>query len=284
MTIKHHAVAGLGELVGTFFFLFFAFGGTNVANNVNNFKAPSELGLASDLERVLYISLAFGLSLLVNAWCFFRISGGLFNPAVTVGLVAINAVPPIRGAVFLIAQLLGGIFAALAIQGLQARPGTGTGLAVATELANEMSTARGLFLEMFLTWALVFSILMLAVEKHRSTNVAPLGIGLTLFVVEMTGVYFTGGSVNPARSFGPCVATGSFTHYHWIYWIGPILGSLLAAGLYKIFKVLDYEMVNPGQDDTGVKPSRFHNHQHNPQQNTGDIEEGRGQRNDGLGQ
>jgi aquaporin rerated protein, other eukaryote len=63
-----------------------------------------------------------------------------------------------------------------------------------------------------------------------------------------SGVYYTGGSLNPARSFGPCVVTRSFPDYHWIYWIGPILGSLLASGFYVFMKALEYETVNPDQD------------------------------------
>lgn len=81
-----------------------------------------------------------------------------------------------------------------------------------------------------------------------------------------TGVYFTGGSLNPARSFGPDVVLATFEHYHWvglivspekfeqslnsaqIYWVGPFLGSLLASGFYKLMKGLEYETANPGQD------------------------------------
>lgn len=63
------------------------------------------------------------------------------------------------------------------------------------------------------------------------------------------GVYFTGGSLNPARSFGCAVAAPSFPHYHWIYWVGPVLGALLASGYYKFIKMYHYEEANPGQDD-----------------------------------
>ena len=72
--IKGHFVAMTGEFVGTFLFLFFALGGTQVANN---------LPPTSSTEPILYISLVFGFSLLVNVWVFYRISGGLFNPAVS---------------------------------------------------------------------------------------------------------------------------------------------------------------------------------------------------------
>ena len=68
--------------------------------------------------------------------------------------------------------------------------------------------------------------------------------------VHYRGVNYTGGSLNPARSFGPAVIAG-FDKHHWIYWLGPILGSLLATGLYRLLKVLEYETVNPGQDSAG---------------------------------
>ena len=94
---------------------------------------------------------------------------------------------------------------------------------------------------MFLTAELVFVIFMLAAEKHKATFLAPVGIGLALFIAEMGGVYFTGGSLNPARSFGPAAVTGSFPGYHWIYWIGPLLGCLLATGFYKLMKYGEYQ-------------------------------------------
>jgi aquaporin related protein len=86
------------------------------------------------------------------------------------------------------------------------------------------------------------------------------GIGLSLFVAELTGVYFTGGSLNPARSFGPAVVNLAFHHYHWIYWLGPVLGSVVAAGFYKFIKILEYETANPDQDmDHAAKVQRKKN-------------------------
>lgn len=83
---------------------------------------------------------------------------------------------------------------------------------------------------MFLTAQLVLVVFMLAVEKHKSTFLAPVGIGLTLFVSEIVGVYYTGGSLNPARSFGPDVVVGSFPGYHWIYCLSPINILLICRG------------------------------------------------------
>lgn len=137
-----------------------------------------------------------------------------------------------------------------------------------TTLAPGVSIAQGVFLEMFLTAELTLTVLMLAAEKSKDTYIAPIGIGLALFVAEIAGkypqssiqdlaetdypgVYYTGASLNPARSFGPCVAARSFQGYHWIYWIGPFLGALISAGYYGFIKYLHYEEANPGQDSNG---------------------------------
>jgi aquaporin related protein len=121
-------------------------------------------------------------------------------------------------------------------------------LNVSTTLGYGVTPAMGVFLEMFLTSLLVFTIFMLAAEKHKATFLAPIGIGLALFVAEMVGVFFTGGSLNPTRSFGPCVVTHNFPSYHYIYWFGPLMGTLLAFGMYRIVKIVEYQTVNPGQD------------------------------------
>lgn len=75
----------------------------------------------------------------------------------------------------------------------------------------------GLFIETILTAQLVLTVYMVAVEKHKSTFLAPLAIGLTLFTAHLAGIHFTGASLNPARSFGPDLVTMNFPSYHWIY-------------------------------------------------------------------
>jgi aquaporin related protein len=89
---------------------------------------------------------------------------------------------------------------------------------------------------------------MLAAEKHKGTFLAPIGIGLALFVAELAAVFFTGGSLNPARSFGPDAILRTFDGYHWIYWVGPALGAFLAVIFYRFIKMLEYETANPGAD------------------------------------
>ena len=131
---------------------------------------------------------------------------------------------------------------------------------------------------------------MLAAEKSKDTFIAPIGIGLSLFVVEIAGVNYTGASVNPARSFGPCVAAADFPGYFWIYFLGPVLGAILAAGFYHFVKVswvlvlvveplvlgwmtdlpqfFNYEDAKPGQDSAGA------DEEFNTKPADGDLENG----------
>jgi len=179
-------------------------------------------------------------------------------------MVITGALPALRGALLFPPQMLGGMVAAGLVSAMFPGP-----LAVQTTLTGGTSIAQGVFIEMFLTAELVFTVLMLAAEKTKATFIAPVGIGLALFVAELAGtflthvmhslcsclifcpgVFFTGGSLNPTRSFGPCVANRQFPGYHWIYWVGPFLGALISGGYYRFVKFNNYEEANPGQDDS----------------------------------
>jgi len=220
--VKNHFVAAVGEFVGTTMFLFFAFAGTGVANTQSQAAAGSQTTTGSatgfDVGVLVYIALSFGFSLMVNVWVFFRISGGLFNPAVTLAMMLVKAVSPARAAWLLVGQLGGAISASAIVQALFP-----AGFNVRTTLSPGASIVQGIFIEALLTAELVFTIFMLAKEKHRATFMAPIGIGLALFIAELVGVQYTGGSLNPARSFGPCVVTTTFDAEHWIYCESPLL-------------------------------------------------------------
>ena len=141
-------------------------------------------------QTLLFIALAFGFSLATTAWAFYRISGGLFNPAVVLGMCVSGSLPWVRGAFLVPAQIVGSIVAGALVQCMF--PGDLS--PVITRLAPGVSVTRGVFIEMFLTALLVFTILMLAAEKHLATFLAPVGIGLAL--AEMSGqscslVYFS---------------------------------------------------------------------------------------------
>lgn len=180
-TVRNHFIAILGEFCGTFLFLFFAFAPTQIA--VSATKATTDMtNPIPETQNLLFIAVAFGASLAANVWAFYRINGGMLNPAVTLGLVLIGAVPPMRGLLVFPAQVLGAIAAAGVVSALFPGP-----LLVAVGLGAGTSVVQGLFIEMFLTVQLVFVVMMLAVEKHRGTFLAPLGIGLSLFVCHLSG-------------------------------------------------------------------------------------------------
>lgn len=141
---RNHLVAVTGEFVGTFMFLLMAFLGHKMAASQASDFGPN--GAASS-QTVVFISMCYGVPLLVNTWAFYRISGGQFNPAVTLGLVLSGNLPPIRGAILVPAQLLGGICAAAVASGIV--PGDIAG--VQTSLADGVSVAQGLFIEMVRT-------------------------------------------------------------------------------------------------------------------------------------
>jgi len=261
-----HLIAALAEFVGTFMFLFMSYAGQLMAlSQAGSFAGQSR---TNSSETVLIIALAYGISLLVSVWAFYRISGGLFNPVVsphpafpvyrdgvltshvtqqvTLAFALCGKIHGHRALILFPTQLLASMVAGGLASALFPPPITWAN----TTLAPGVSVVRGLFIEMFLTSAFVFAILMLAGEKSKDTFIAPIGIGLALFAAEIAGVYYTGGSLNPARSLGPAVAGRSFPGYHWIYWLGPLLGALLASAFYYLVKFLRYEDVNPGQDSS----------------------------------
>lgn len=111
-----------------------------------------------------------------------------FNPAVTLAMVMVHSINFVRGFLLLVAQLVGSIFASFLVSVLFPTP-----FNVSTTLSASTSLVRGVFIEAILTAELVFTIFMMAKEKHKATFMAPVAIGLALFVAELVGVYYTGG-------------------------------------------------------------------------------------------
>lgn len=140
--LRNHIVAMIGEFVGTFLFLFFAFSATQVANAAAaGGQDPEDGGLSQvpNASALLYISLAFGFSLAVNAWVFFRVSGGLFNPAVTLGMALIGAVGWVRAGLVFLAQILASMASAGVVDAMFPGP-----MNVSTTLGGGTSIAQGL--------------------------------------------------------------------------------------------------------------------------------------------
>ena len=139
--IRNHFIAMSGEFVGTFLFLFFAFLGHTMAVNTAPNTGPN--GVNSN-QTVIIIAMSYGFSLLVTVWTLYRISGGLFNPAVTLAMVVTGSLPPVRGALLFPVQILSGMAAA----GVAAAIIPGDIKVVQTTLTPGMSSAQGVFLEM----------------------------------------------------------------------------------------------------------------------------------------
>jgi aquaporin related protein len=138
---RKHFVAAAGEFVGTFLFLFTAYLGH--ATSVQ-FAPNSAPGGGNSNQTVIFIALSYGFSLLIAAWVLYRVSGGLFNPVITLGMVIAGNLPPFRGLVLLPVQIIGAICAAAMVSCIIPVDTT----ILQTTLAPNMNVARGLFLEM----------------------------------------------------------------------------------------------------------------------------------------
>ena len=139
--LRKHFVAATGEFVGTFLFLFFAFLGHSMSVSQAPNTGPN--GTNSN-QTVIYIALSYGMSLLVTAWTLYRVSGGLFNPAVTIAMIITGTLPTVRGLILIPVQFIGAMCAA----GVAAAIIPGNISVVQTTLTPEMNVAQGLFLEM----------------------------------------------------------------------------------------------------------------------------------------
>ncbi|KAG8697295.1 Aquaporin-4 [Ceratobasidium sp. 394] len=239
--------AAVLEFVGTTFWLLLALGGIQAAAFSN--QSNGDVFKVASIPQLLYISTSMGLSLLVSVWLFFRVTGGVFNPSISTALLLVGAIGPVRWLLYCVAQMVGAIAASALLLALL--PGK---LAVTPTPADGINSAQAVFIEAFLTAALVFSVLILAAEKHRSTPFAPVGIGLTLFAGHLWGAAYTGSAMNTARAFGPAVVSG-FNKQHWVYWVGPFIGSLIATLLYSVLKHIKYWRLNPDQDVSDPKSS-----------------------------
>lgn len=201
----------IAEFIGTFALVFI--GGASIA------AGGGLVGAA----------LAHGLILAVMVSATMRISGH-FNPAVTLGFLAARRIEPMMAGVYVGAQIIAAILAAYALKGLLPEQ-----LATASRLGGQsisldITLGQAIGLEAIATFFLSFVIFGTAVDP-KAPRVAGLAIGLTVSADILAIGPFTGASMNPARSFGPAVASGIFEGQA-VYWIGPIVGAVAAALLY----------------------------------------------------
>lgn len=207
----------VAEFIGTFALVFV--GGASIIG-----------ATATRMDAALVaVSLAHGVILAVLVSATMRISGH-FNPAVTVGFLAARRIEPMMAGVYIAAQILAAILAAYALKALLPASIANAARLGGQIVASEVSITQAIGLEAIATFFLVFVIFGTAVDP-KAPRIGGLAIGLTLTAGILAIGPFTGGSLNPARSFGPAVASGIFEGQA-VYWIGPLVGALAAALLY----------------------------------------------------
>ncbi len=231
----------LAEFVGTFGLLL-AVGGAAVFS----------LG-EIDLTRVLLVSLSVGFGLIGLIYAFGDISGGHFNPAVTIAAWVAGKFPARDVIPYILAQLAGavvgmGVIAGIAYGNSSFFP-TAQAHALGSQCYSAGSTACGGFnmsavflIEVAFTFFLVMVILFSTRATGSAKNLAPIGIGLTLLMANLVAIPVDGASINPARSFAPAVLSSMWSSGNWaigqdwIFWVAPIVGGLFAAVLDRALR------------------------------------------------
>ena len=187
---------------------------------------------------ILTIALAHGLAIAVLVAAIARISGGHINPAVTFAAAMTGKMKVSTACLYIGGQLIAAILGSLLLKGIIAGPfeaGLGAhGLNSLGILDDQVGNGAGagLLLEAVLTFALVFVVFAVAIDKKGLTHLAPMAYGLIVLVDHLVALPLTGASMNPARSFGPAIVANIWTD-HWIYWLGPLIGAGVAALVYE---------------------------------------------------
>ena len=192
-------------------------------------------------QNLVAIAVAHGLAIALLVSSLGHISGGLFNPALTIGLWATRRLDTISTVAYIIAQLLGAVVAALALvlvfpEALRDAVSLGVPL-----LGRGIDFAQGVIIEAIATFFLMLAVFGTALDP-RGPKLGGFGIGLILTMDILAVGTLTGAAMNPARTFGPALVGGEWSN-HLVYWIGPIIGAVVAALVYHyLFAEKEMEM------------------------------------------
>lgn len=210
----------IAEFIGTFALIFIGVGAI-AANETTG----GQLGLTG-------IALAHGLTIAVMVSATAAVSGGHLNPAVTLGLWTAGKIDGKNALMYVISQCLGAMAAAFLLSVILA-PETLKAIEFGTPAPSPLVKCHWcvLLTEMILTFFLMFVVYGTAVDK-RAPQMGGLFIGLTVALDIMMGGPISGAAMNPARHLGPAIFSSQLG-YSWIYWLGPVLGAVLAAQIYK---------------------------------------------------
>ena len=203
---------------------------------------------------LLGVAFAHGLAIAVMVSAVGHISGGHFNPAITLGFLVTRRIAPVLGLVYITAQIAGATAAALAARGLF--PGQADENAGVPQLNDALSPGAGMAFEAILTFFLVWVVFATAVDPRGTfKSIAGLAIGLTITLDILAGGPLTGAAMNPARAFGPQLVQGLWAD-GWIYYAGPALGAIVAALAYEWLYLRPLAPVPVGPAETGVREPR----------------------------
>ncbi len=216
--------AYLAEFIGTFLLVFFV---TSVIVLFLSTGEQAQFGTDFAVIGLVHAFLLFGLIVMFGI-----ASGGHFNPAVTLAVAALRRISPIDALIYMLAQLSGAVLGALLCKGLLLDEGRATHYGAVQVSGLLGGNFQGSIVEAVGTFCLVLVILVAVFSKKSVKDWAPLAIGTTLGFIVMVGGPLDGGSFNPARWFGPALVGNEWGGV-WPYIVGPIVGALLAAGVFK---------------------------------------------------
>jgi MIP family channel proteins len=235
--------AYLAELIGTFLLVFFI---TSVIVLFLSTGEQATFGTDFAVIGLVHAFLLFGLIVMFGV-----VSGGHFNPAVTLAAWAIKRISTIDGVIYMLAQFSGAVLGALLCKGLLLDEGRATHYGAATVSPLLAGNFQGSIIEAIGTFCLVLVILAAVFSRKSFKEWAPLAIGTTLGFIVMVGGPLSGGSYNPARWFGPALVGNEWGGV-WPYLLGPIVGSLLAAVVFRF--VLEGGGLPPTEPAEPVRP------------------------------
>lgn len=223
------------EVIGTFWLVL---GGCGTAVFAAVQVATADTGDVPVGVGYLGVSLAFGLTVLTGVYALGHISGGHFNPAVTVGTAIAGRLPWAKAPVYIVSQVVGGLVAgALILVVAKGKDGfEATGHMAANGFGANSPDGYGLLsaliIEVVLT-AIFIWVILGATDRRAPAGFAPLAIGLTLTLIHLISIPITNTSVNPARSTAVAFFNGDgAVGQLWLFWVAPILGALIAGALY----------------------------------------------------
>lgn len=231
----------IAEAFGTFWLVFCGCGCALIAASLS--ASGHEIGVG-----LVGVSLAFGLSVLTMAYAIGNVSGAHLNPAVTIGLATARRFPVRDVLPYIVAQLIGAIFAAFLLSHIMAgNPAFDAGSSrFASNGYGDYSPAHYSMMAAFLCEAVMTGffvfVILGATDKRAPAGFAPIAIGLCLTLIHLVSIPITNTSVNPARSTGPAlIAGGAAIDQLWLFWAAPILGAVVAGIVYPAIAGRDEE-------------------------------------------